>query len=65
MPDLGAELGKPQAEITQVACATCHRGVPIPRQLLDTIATTMALRGAQAAVQEYRGLRRQYYGAQA
>lgn len=62
---LNAELGKPQAEITQVQCITCHRGVPIPRQLLDIVASTTALRGAQAAVQEYRDLRRQYYGAQA
>ena len=62
---LGAELGKAQGEITQVACVTCHRGVPIPRQLLEIIASTTALRGAQAAVQEYRDLRRQYYGAQA
>jgi tetratricopeptide (TPR) repeat protein len=39
--------------------------VPNPRQLTDIIASTTAIRGAQAAVQEFRDLRRQYYGAQA
>jgi hypothetical protein len=28
---LGMELGKPADEVTQVRCATCHRGSPIPR----------------------------------
>jgi hypothetical protein len=62
---LGAELGKPQAELTAVGCVTCHRGVAIPRQLVDILGSTTMQRGAQAAVQEYRELRRQYYGAQA
>ena len=29
---LGSELGKPAAEVTQVGCVTCHRGVPIPKR---------------------------------
>lgn len=62
---LGTELGKPRDQVTQVGCVTCHRGVAIPRQLADIVAGTTAQRGAQAAIQEYRDLRRQYYGSQA
>jgi hypothetical protein len=62
---LGAELGKPAADVTQVQCVTCHRGVAIPRQLADIVASTTMAKGAAAAVAEYRDLRRQYYGSQA
>jgi hypothetical protein len=55
---LGSELGKPAAEVTQVGCVTCHRGVPIPKQLVRTS-------GATAGVTQYRELRKQFYGAQA
>ena len=61
---LGAELGKPAAEITRVGCATCHRGVPIPKQLVDIVTDTGTQSTAAAAVQRYRDLRKQYYGGQ-
>jgi hypothetical protein len=28
---LGSELGKPAANVTQVTCATCHRGSAVPK----------------------------------
>jgi len=62
---LGAELGKPAAEVTQVQCVTCHRGVPIPRQLVDIVGTTAMAKNAAAAVDQYRELRKQFYGAAA
>src|SRR2546430_7347614 len=32
---LPSVVGKPANETTRVGCSTCHRGVPIPRQLTD------------------------------
>ena len=54
--------GKPAAEITRLRCATCHRGVAIPRLLPDILTETVNKSGGAAAVQQYRDLRKQYYG---
>lgn len=62
---LGAELGKPPAEVVFVQCVTCHRGVPIPRQLVDIVADTAMAKSAAAAVDQYRELRQQFYGSAA
>ena len=62
---LGTALNKPAAELTQVQCVTCHRGVLIPKQLVDIVTETGNMSGAAAAVAKYRELRKQYYGAQA
>ncbi len=59
-----AATGKPPAEATQVACITCHRGVSIPGQLSDIVAKTSLEQGTDAAVAQYRDLRRRYYGGQ-
>ncbi len=56
--------GKPAAEVTRLRCATCHRGVPVPKLLPDIIADTTAKSGAPAAVQQYRDLRTRYFGGQ-
>jgi len=45
-----------------VTCATCHRGVAIPRPLTDILLLTGVREGADAAVKQYRDLRAQYYG---
>jgi len=50
---------------TAVQCVTCHRGVPIPRQLVDIVTDTGNAKGAAAAVAQYRDLRTRYFGAQA
>jgi len=45
-------------------CATCHRGVPIPKLLPDILTDTAAKSGMPAAIQQYRELRTKYYGGQ-
>lgn len=62
---LGSELGKPAADVTQVQCITCHRGVAIPKQLVAIMTETAAKEGIAKALQQYQDLRKQYYGAQA
>jgi hypothetical protein len=52
-------------QATQVTCVTCHRGVPIPKQLLDIVLETGNSQGREAAVARYRDLRKTFYGAQA
>jgi hypothetical protein len=56
--------GKPAAEVTRLRCATCHRGVAIPKLLPDILTEAVNKSGAAAAVQQYRDLRKQYYGGQ-
>jgi len=56
--------GKPAAEIASLRCATCHRGVAIPKLLPDVLAETATKSGAAAALQQYRDLRTKYYGGQ-
>jgi hypothetical protein len=58
-------VDKTQTKTVQVGCVTCHRGVAIPRQLVDIVVDTGNEKGAAAAVAQYRDLRKQYYGAQA
>jgi tetratricopeptide (TPR) repeat protein len=47
-----------------VECVTCHRGVAIPKQLSEIILRTVIERGGSAAADQYRELRRRYYGRQ-
>jgi tetratricopeptide (TPR) repeat protein len=54
--------GKAPVEATRVECATCHRGVTIPKPLGQVIAQTLQYRGADAAIAQYRELRARYYG---
>ncbi len=62
---LQSELGKPAAELTNVQCVTCHRGVAIPKQLVTIMMETTGKEGVNKAVAQYNDLRKQYYGAQA
>lgn len=57
-----AATGKTAREAASVTCATCHRGVAIPRPLTDILLVTAVREGADAAVKQYRDLRSQYYG---
>ena len=57
-----AATGKTAREAAAVTCATCHRGVAIPRPLTDILLLTGVREGADAAVKQYRDLRAQYYG---
>jgi tetratricopeptide (TPR) repeat protein len=56
--------GKPAAEVTSLRCATCHRGVAVPKLLPDILTETSTKSGTAAAVQQYRDLRAKYYGGQ-
>lgn len=67
--DLNAKIqeatGKPPNETTRVDCITCHRGVAIPEPLSAIIVRTVARKGGAAAAEQYRELRKQYYGRDA
>jgi tetratricopeptide (TPR) repeat protein len=54
--------GKPGAETVQVKCVTCHRGVPIPRQLSEIVLQTLRAKGVAAAADQYRDLHQHFYG---
>jgi hypothetical protein len=56
MPEV---TGKAAADISRLRCATCHRGAPVPKVPVDTLTETTAKSGVQAAVQQYRDLRKQ------
>ena len=53
---------KPAAEAVQVRCVTCHRGVPIPKQLSEIVLQTLREKGVTAAVAQYRDLHEHFYG---
>ncbi|HZT77489.1 MAG TPA: c-type cytochrome [Vicinamibacterales bacterium] len=55
-------VNKPADQATRVGCVTCHRGVPIPKQLSDILLETEKDKGADAAVAQYWDLRKQFYG---
>jgi tetratricopeptide (TPR) repeat protein len=57
-----AATGKAPDQAVRIDCITCHRGVPIPRQLQDLVWQTVTQQGAAAAVEQYRDLRRRFYG---
>jgi hypothetical protein len=57
-----AATGKTAREAAAVTCATCHRGVAIPRPLAEILLVTSVREGADAAIKQYRELRSQYYG---
>jgi hypothetical protein len=61
LPDL---VGKAAGSATTVVCATCHRGVAIPKQLTDLVTDAASSGGASAGVAKYKELREKYYGGQ-
>lgn len=60
-----AATGKTAADATKVSCATCHRGVAIPKPLSEIVRQTVLEKGGPAAVAQYRDLRARYYGSAA
>jgi len=64
--DLNARVqlatGKTPFDATKVECATCHRGVTIPKPLGQVIVQTLQDQGPDAAEEQYRDLRTRYYG---
>jgi len=57
--------GKAPRETAAVTCATCHRGVAIPKPLTDILLEAAVRQSPEAAVAQYRELREKYYGRQA
>ena len=57
-----AATAKPTGQAVRVDCITCHRGVPIPRQLSDIMWQTTMQQGGAAAVAQYRDLRTRFHG---
>ena len=62
---LPAVVGKAANDTTRVGCATCHRGVAIPKPLTIVLNETVNAKGLEAAVAQYRDLRTRYYGGMA
>ena len=52
-------------DAAQVRCVTCHRGVPIPRQLSEIVSQTLREKGVVAAAEQYRDLHQRFYGRSA
>jgi hypothetical protein len=57
-------VGKSADATTRVGCATCHRGVPIPKQITDVVTDAAAAGGATAGLTKFKELRGQFYGGQ-
>lgn len=59
---LRAATGKPAGQVTEVQCSFCHRGVAIPKPITDIVWQTTRDQNVAAAVDQYRDLRKRYYG---
>jgi len=57
-------VGKAADATTRVGCATCHRGVPIPKQITDIVTDAAGGGGAAAGLAKYKELREKFYGGQ-
>jgi tetratricopeptide (TPR) repeat protein len=62
---LPAVVSKTADTTTRVGCATCHRGVPIPKPLSAVLSEAVTSKGLDAAVAQYKELRTKYYGSMA
>jgi hypothetical protein len=62
---LPAAVNKTATDTTRVGCATCHRGVPVPKQIIDIVTDAAATGGATAGLAKFKELRTQFYGGQA
>ena len=56
--------GKSAADAVKVDCATCHRGVAVPKPLRDLMLEAAVREGPDAASKLYKDLRAKYYGGQ-
>jgi hypothetical protein len=60
-----AGSGSPEAPV-RVLCRSCHRGLPIPRQIADVITDAAAAGGGGVAgLAKFKELRAQFFGGQA
>jgi Photosynthetic reaction centre cytochrome C subunit/Tetratricopeptide repeat len=56
-------VGKSADATTRVGCATCHRGLPIPKQITDLVTEAAASGGPTAGLAKYKELREKFYGS--
>jgi tetratricopeptide (TPR) repeat protein len=59
---LRAATGKAAGQVTDIQCAYCHRGVPVPRPIGDIVWQTTREKGVAAAIDQYRDLRKHFFG---
>jgi hypothetical protein len=57
-------VGKGADATTRVGCATCHRGVPIPKQMTDIMTEAAANGGAAAGIAKFKEFREKFYPGQ-
>ena len=57
-------VAKSSEAVTRVGCATCHRGVPIPKQITDIVADAAANGGSTSGLAKFTALREKFYGGQ-
>ena len=57
-------VGKGADATMRVGCATCHRGVPIPKQITDIMTDASATGGAAGGLAKFKELREKFYGGQ-
>lgn len=57
-------ISKSSDATTRVGCATCHRGVPIPKQIADIVTDAATSGGAAAGLAKFKELREKFYGGQ-
>jgi len=57
-------VGKSADATTRVGCATCHRGIPIPKQITDIMTEAAAGGGATAGIAKFKELREKFYPGQ-
>jgi hypothetical protein len=57
-----AATGKGAGQVTDIQCAYCHRGVPVPRPIGDIVWQAAREKGVAAAIEQYRDLRQHFFG---
>jgi hypothetical protein len=57
-------VGKSADATTRVGCATCHRGVPIPKQMVDIMTEAAASGGSAAGIAKFKEMRDKFYPGQ-
>jgi len=57
-------VGKGADATTRVGCATCHRGVPIPKAITDIMTEAAANGGSAAGIAKFKELREKFYPGQ-
>jgi cytochrome c553 len=66
--DINAKLpeavGHSADKTTRVGCATCHRGVPDPKQIAEVVGNASGNGGAAAGLAKFKELREKFYGGQ-